>query len=60
MIEIIVSETDRLEWAIKAFKKKTLKAGILKDLRRKEYYLKPSEARQRKVAAARRKRTRQA
>ncbi len=44
MAEIIMGEGDRLEWAIKAFKRKVLRAGILKDLRRKRYYLKPSEA----------------
>jgi hypothetical protein len=32
-----------------------LKAGILKDLRRKRHYVKPSEARQLKMAAARRR-----
>jgi small subunit ribosomal protein S21 len=32
------------------------RAGILKDLRRKRYYVKPSEARQLKEAAAERRR----
>jgi len=58
MIEVILDENDRLDWAIKQFKKKTLKAGVLKDLRRKRYYMKPSEARALKTASARRKRTR--
>ncbi len=56
MAEIIMGEGDRLEWAIKAFKRKVLRAGILKDLRRKRYYLKPSEAKRLKAAAARRRR----
>ena len=55
MPEIILSETDRLDWALKTFKKKVLKSGILKDLRRKRHYVKPSEARQLKAAAARRR-----
>jgi small subunit ribosomal protein S21 len=59
MIEVRLEETDRLDWALKAFKKKVLKSGILKDLRRKRHYVKPSEAKQLKAAAAaRRGRTR--
>ena len=57
MVELRLDEADRLEWAIKAFKKKVQKAGILKDLRRKRHYVKPSEARQQKAAAARRRKT---
>ena len=55
MIEVTLDESDRLDWALKTFKKKVLKAGILKDLRRKRHYVKPSEARQLKMAAARRR-----
>jgi len=55
MIEVKLDESDRLDWALKTFKKKVLKAGILKDLRRKRHYVKPSEARQLKAAAARRR-----
>ena len=46
MIEVKLDENDRLDWALKAFKKKVLKSGLLKDLRRKRHYVKPSEARQ--------------
>lgn len=55
MIEVQLDENDRLDWALKAFKKKVLKSGILKELRRKRHYVKPSEARQLKAAAARRR-----
>ena len=55
MIEVKLDESDRLDWALKTFKKKVLKSGILKDLRRKRHYVKPSEARQLKMAAARRR-----
>ena len=55
MVEVHLDETDRLDWALKAFKKKVLKSGLLKDLRRKRHYVKPSEARQLKAAAARRR-----
>ena len=55
LVEIHLEESDRLDWALKAFKRKIAKAGILKDLRKKRYYVKPSEARQLKAAAARRR-----
>jgi len=54
--QIILEEGDRLEWAIKAFKRKVLRSGILKDLRKKRFYVKPSAARRLKAAAARRRR----
>jgi small subunit ribosomal protein S21 len=55
MIEVTLDESDRLDWALKTFKKKVLKSGILKDIRKKRHYVKPSEARQLKAAAARRR-----
>ena len=55
MVEIKLGDEDRLEWAIKAFKKKVDKAGVLKELRRRRHYVKPSEARQKKAAEARRR-----
>ena len=56
MPEIILSETDRLDWALKAFKRQVLKAGILRELRRRRHHVKPSEARQIKSKAAQRAR----
>jgi len=56
MPEIHLSETDRLDWALKAFKKMMQKSGILATLRRKRHYTKPSEARQLKSKAAQRAR----
>jgi small subunit ribosomal protein S21 len=55
MIEVTLDEADRLDWALKQFKRKVQKAGVLKDLRRKRHYEKPSVVRQRKAAAARRR-----
>ena len=49
MIEVTLEEGDRLDWALKAFKKKVLRSGLLKDLRRRRHYVKPSEARQLKA-----------
>lgn len=56
MPEIHLEDTDRIDWALKSFKKKMQKSGILAALRRKRYYVKPSEARQLKSKAARRAR----
>ena len=55
MIEVKLEEGDRIEWALKSFKRKVQRSGLLKDLRRKRHYVKPSEARQLKSAAARRR-----
>lgn len=60
MTEIRLEDGDRLEWALKAFKRKVLRSGILKDLRKKRFYVKPSEAKRRKTAAAVRRRRRTA
>jgi len=55
MIEVLIGETDRLDGALKAFKKKVQRSGILRDLRQKRYYVKPSAARALKAAAAQRR-----
>lgn len=56
MIEVTLNDEDRIEWALKAFKRKMQRSGILQDLRQKRFYTKPSEARKLKAAAARRRR----
>jgi small subunit ribosomal protein S21 len=55
MPEIVIHEDENFERALKRFKKKCEKAGILSDLRKYRHYEKPSERRKRKMAAARRK-----
>ena len=55
MIEVRLSDTDSLERALKVFKKKLQKSGLLRELRRRRHYVKPSEARALKTAAARRR-----
>ena len=52
MIEITLEEGDRLEWALKSFKRQVLRSGILQEIRRRRHYVKPSEARQLKDEAA--------
>lgn len=55
MVEVRLGDDDRIENAIKVFKRKVQKAGVLKDLKKKGRYMKPSEARQLKAQAARRR-----
>ena len=55
MTEVTIGEGDRLDGAIKAFKRKVMRSGILKDLRKKRFYVKPSTAKRLKAAAARRR-----
>jgi small subunit ribosomal protein S21 len=59
--EIILSDGENFERALRLFKKRCEKAGILSDLRRHRHYEKPSERRKRKMnAAVRKNRTRHA
>lgn len=50
-----VKEGESFESALKRFKKKCEKAGILADVRKHQYFEKPSERKKRKANAARRK-----
>ena len=52
---IKVKENESFEFALKRFKKQVEKAGILTELRRREYYDKPSVRKKKKAAAARKR-----
>ena len=52
---IRVKDGESFESALRRFKKKCEKAGILSDLRRHQHFEKPSERRKRKMNAAKRK-----
>lgn len=56
MPEIRVGENESIESALKRFKKKIQKAGILSEIKRRERYEKPSIKRKRKSEAARKRR----
>ena len=56
MAEVIIDETTDFQRALKIFKRKVQKAGILKDLRQKRHYEKPSTQRKKKAEAAERRR----
>jgi small subunit ribosomal protein S21 len=42
LIRVIVQDNESLDKALKRFKKKYEKAGILKEFRRRQFYVKPS------------------
>ena len=52
MSTVRVGENESLESAIKRFKRKCQKDGIIGDIRKKECYVKPSVARKKKSEAA--------
>ncbi len=45
MIQVKVRPNEPIERALKRFKKKFEKSGILKDFKKNEYYIKPTEER---------------
>lgn len=47
-----VRENENVDVALRRFKRACEKAGIMSELRRREYYEKPTERRKRKYAAA--------
>lgn len=55
MVHISLEDGDKIDWAVKSFKKKVERAGILKELRKRRHYEKPSQIRKRKAAAAKRR-----
>ena len=52
MARVTVRDGEPVERAIKRFKRKVEQAGILKDVRKKEHYLKPSVRKKLKARAA--------
>ena len=55
MSEVILTDDENFERALRRFKKKCERAGIPSDLRKHRHYEKPSERRKRKMNAAVRK-----
>lgn len=58
MTIVLVDDSEPIEKALRRFKKECQKSGILSELRRREYYEKPSVRRKRKEEAAKRKQRR--
>jgi len=55
MSTIIVNEHENIENALRRFKRKCSRDGIIGDLRKKEFYEKPSVRRKKKSEAARKR-----
>ncbi len=55
MTYIELAESDKVEWALKAFRRRVQRSGILQELRQRRHYLKPSVAKRLKAAAAARR-----
>ncbi|MEG1499643.1 MAG: 30S ribosomal protein S21 [Clostridia bacterium] len=55
MTVVKVGENENLESALKRFKRKCQKDGIIGDLRKKEAYDKPSVAKKKKIEAAKKR-----
>jgi small subunit ribosomal protein S21 len=55
VVEVVVSQNESFEAALKRFNRKVQQYGILSEARRRERYEKPSVRRKRKAAAKRRK-----
>ena len=58
MTHIQVDENEPIDKALRRFKKECQKTGILAELRKREFYEKPSIKRKRKLEAAKRKQRR--
>ena len=56
MIEVVLTDTDRIDWALKVFKRRIQSSGIMRELRRRRHHVKPSAARVMKSKAAQRAR----
>jgi len=55
MSTVRVGENESVESALRRFKRKCSRDGIIGDLRKKEFYEKPSERRKKKSEAARKR-----
>ncbi len=60
MTTVIAKDGEPVEKLLRRFKKKVEAAGILKEVRRREFYVKPSIRKKQKMAAADKRRRRSA
>lgn len=52
MPNVKIRENEPFEFALRRFKRSCEKAGVLSEVRRREFYEKPTQERKRKLAAA--------
>ena len=55
MSEIIVRENESIDSALRRFKRQTSRDGVIKEVRKREHYEKPSVKRKKKSEAARKR-----
>ena len=55
MPTVRIKENEPFEVALRRFKRSCEKAGVMSEVRRREFYEKPTEERKRKAAAARKR-----
>ena len=55
MSEIRIRENESLESALRRFKRKCARAGVIAEVRKREHYEKPSVRRKKKAEAARKR-----
>ena len=55
MAEVLLSEGEPLDAALRRFKRKVQQQDIIKEVKRHSYYMKPGEKRRRKQALARKR-----
>lgn len=58
MSEVRVGENESLDSALRRFKRKCQRAGVLSEVRKREHYEKPSVRRKKKSEAARKRKSR--
>ncbi len=58
MVEVILSENDNLDWALRRFRRRVIRSGLMRDMKKHRYYEKPSVSKRRKAKAAARRRAR--
>ena len=58
MVQVILKDNDKLDWALKQFRRKMIRSGLFRDMKKQRFYEKPSVAKRRKTAAAQRRRAR--
>ena len=58
MIGVVVKEGEAIEVALRRFKRECISAGVQSEMKRHEFYEKPSQCRKRKKEAAMRRKER--
>ena len=56
MAEIRIKDNESLDSALRRFKRKCARAGVMAEIRKREHYEKPSVKRKKKAEAARKRR----